>query len=330
MNRIQKILIFSLIFISAIMWLVSIQQYDTMMSTMMTFYNPIALSIFTLIWITGMAAMMFPAISPMVLLYDRLIKSNNNSRVNRRVKEGKSSLIISKEEEKEEQKKSSSLLAFLPWPSYSLKIILFVSSYLAVWALTGIALLIAWSVPINYFFMGMNSSLISKQQLDLVFGILLIISGLYQFSPLKTKCLGYCESPMSFFMRRWRSGTIGAVKMGTYHGLYCLGCCWPYFLLMIALGWMNLLWMALFAAIIFGEKIWLRGGIWIARSAGISFMIVGVLAILGLMEIPTGIEIGKDNTAMDDSMHMTPMDMGNNNNINMKDSTNMDMNENTK
>src|SRR5918997_6357943 len=331
MNRIQKILIFSLLFISAIMWLVSIQQYDTMMSTMMTFYNPIALSIFTLIWITGMAAMMFPAISPMVLLYDTLIKSNNNSRVNRRVKEGKSTLIISKEEEKEEVKKSSSsLLAFLPWPSYSLKIILFVSSYLAVWALTGIALLIAWSVPINYFFMGMNSSLISKQQLDLVFGILLILSGLYQFSPLKTKCLGYCESPMSFFMRRWRSGTIGAVKMGTYHGLYCLGCCWPYFLLMIALGWMNLLWMALFAAIIFGEKIWLRGGIWIARSAGISFMIVGVLAMLGLMEIPSGIEIGKDNTAMDDSMHMTPMDMGNNNNINMKDSTNMDMNENTK
>src|ERR687889_1639366 len=330
MNRIQKILIFSLLFISAIMWLVSIQQYDTMMSTMMTFYNPIALSIFTLIWITGMAAMMFPAISPMVLLYDRLIKSNNNSRVNRRVKEGKSSLIISKEEEKEEIKKSSSLLAFLPWPSYSLKIILFVSSYLAVWALTGIALLIAWSVPINYFFMGMNSSLISKQLLDLVFGILLIISGLYQFSPLKTKCLGYCESPMSFFMRRWRSGTIGAVKMGTYHGLYCLGCCWPYFLLMIALGWMNLLWMALFAAIIFGEKIWLRGGIWVARSAGIGFIIIGVLAISGLIEIPTGIEIGKDNVAMDDSMHMTPMDMGNNNNIDMKNNDNMNMNENTK
>jgi predicted metal-binding membrane protein len=334
MNRIQKILIFSLLFISTIMWLVSIQQYDTMTSTMMMFYNPMALSIFTLIWIIGMAAMMFPAISPMVLLYDRLIKSDNNSRVNRRVKEEKSSLVVGKEkeneEEKEEVKKSSSLLAFLRWPSYSLKIILFVGSYLVVWAFTGIVLLIAWSVPINYFFMGMNSSLISKQQLDLVFGILLIISGLYQFSPLKTKCLGYCESPLSFFMRRWRSGTIGAAKMGTYHGLYCLGCCWPYFLLMIALGWMNLLWMALFAAIIFGEKIWLRGGIWVARSAGIGFMIVGVLALLGLMEIPTGIEIGKDNAAMDDSMHMTPMDMGNNNNINMKDNNNMDMNENTK
>lgn len=330
MNRIQKILIFSLLFISAIMWLVSIQQYNTMMSTMMMFYNPIALSIFTLIWTTGMAAMMFPAISPMVLLYDRLIKGNNNNTVNRSMKEGKSSPIVSKEKEKKEdeeevKKSSSSLLEFLPRPSYSLKIILFVGSYLAVWALTGIALLIAWSVPINYFFMGMNSSLISKQQLDLVFGILLILSGLYQFSPLKTKCLGYCESPMSFFMRRWRSGTIGAIKMGTYHGLYCLGCCWPYFLLMIALGWMNLLWMALFAAIIFGEKIWLRGGIWVARSAGIGFIIIGVLAISGLIEIPTGIEIGKDNVAMDDSMHMTPMDMGSNNNINMKDNDNMDI-----
>ncbi len=335
MNRIQKILIFSLLSISAIMWLVSIQQYNTMMSTMMMFYNPIALSIFTLIWTTGMAAMMFPAISPMVLLYDRLIKGNNNT-VNRSVKEAKLSPIVSKEKEKKEdeeeevKKSSSSLLAFLPRPSYSLKIILFVGSYLAVWALTGIALLIAWSVPINYFFMGMNSSLISKQQLDLVFGILLILSGLYQFSPLKTKCLGYCESPMSFFMRRWRSGTIGAVKMGTYHGLYCLGCCWPYFLLMIALGWMNLLWMALFAAIIFGEKIWLRGGIWVARSAGISFIIIGVLAISGLIEILTGIDIGKDNVAMDDSMHMTAMDMGNNNNIDMKDNDNMNMNENTK
>src|SRR5919112_4602746 len=99
MNRIQKILIFSLLFISAIMWLVSIQQYDTMMSTMMIFYNPIALSIFTLIWTTGMAAMMFPAISPMVLLYNRLIKGNNNT-VNRSVKEAKLSPIVSKEKEK--------------------------------------------------------------------------------------------------------------------------------------------------------------------------------------------------------------------------------------
>ena len=302
-----------------------------MMSSMMMFYNPVGLSLFTLIWTAGMAAMMFPAIAPMVLLYDRLIKSNNISSNNGASgigeKQKSSSPIVGKEEEQRQgiRKKSSS------WSPYPFKIILFVGSYLAVWALTGIAILIGWSIPMNYFF-SIEASSSTKQHLDIVFGALLIISGLYQFSPLKTKCLGYCESPMSFFMRRWRSGITGAIKMGSYHGLYCLGCCWPYFILMVALGWMNLLWMALFAAIIFGEKIWLRGGIWVARSAGIGFMIVGILAILGLMEIPTGIEIGKDkdNTTMDDSMHITPMDTANNNNINMKDNNNMDMNENTK
>ena len=43
-------------------------------------------------------------------------------------------------------------------------------------------------------------------QLNIIYGILLIISGAYQFSPLKKRCIGYCESPLSFFMRRWKSG----------------------------------------------------------------------------------------------------------------------------
>jgi hypothetical protein len=41
--------------------------------------NPEALSLFTVIWTAGMAAMMFPAISPMVLLYDRMIKNKSNN-----------------------------------------------------------------------------------------------------------------------------------------------------------------------------------------------------------------------------------------------------------
>jgi predicted metal-binding membrane protein len=134
----------------------------------------------------------------------------------------------------------------------------------------------------------MNSLLIGngKQRLvDTIFGVVLILSGLYQFSPLKTKCLGYCDSPMSFFMRRWRNGVWGAVRMGTYHGLYCLGCCWPYFLLMVALGWMNLLWMGLFAAIIFGEKIWSRYGIWVARITGTGFVIIGLFTMVGIITL---------------------------------------------
>jgi predicted metal-binding membrane protein len=172
--------------------------------------------------------------------------------------------------------------------SASLKLTLFVTSYLVVWALTGVALLLGWSIPMNSLLAGNGKQ---QQLVDTIFGVVLILSGFYQFSPLKTKCLGYCESPMSFFMRRWRNGVWGAVRMGAYHGLYCLGCCWPYFLLMVALGWMNLLWMGLFAAIIFGEKIWSRYGIWVARITGTGFVITGLFTMLGIITLQNNVTV---------------------------------------
>jgi hypothetical protein len=48
------------------------------MAAMMN-YNPITISLFTISRTIGMAAMMFPAIIPMVLLYTRLIKRSNSS-----------------------------------------------------------------------------------------------------------------------------------------------------------------------------------------------------------------------------------------------------------
>lgn len=220
--------------------------------------SPITISLFTTIWTIGMAAMMFPAISPMVLLYNRLIENKGKSNQS-------TSVVV------EEHNHSIS--------SKSTKSILFVGSYLVVWACTGIAIFLGWSVLMDRL-MAMSVTQTS-QNLNYVYSSILIISGVYQFSPLKSKCLGYCESPLSFFMRRWKEGNSGALKMGLYHGVYCLGCCWPYFLLMVALGWMNLLWMGLFAGIIFGEKIWSRG-IWVARAAGVGLAITGLLAISGL------------------------------------------------
>ncbi len=41
-------------------------------------YDPIAISLFTISWTIGMAAMMFPAITPMVLLYNKLINRSND------------------------------------------------------------------------------------------------------------------------------------------------------------------------------------------------------------------------------------------------------------
>src|SRR5919199_4234730 len=114
-------------------------------------------------------------------------------------------------------------------------------------------------------------------------------------------CIGYCESPMSFFMRRWRDGTFGAMRMGVWHGMYCLGCCWAYFLLMVALGWMNILWMGLFAGIIFGEKMWSRG-IWVARAAGIALAITGVLVAAAGM-FPSIVSSGKSTISSEVALH---------------------------
>ena len=250
MDKLQKIIVVSLLSTAGLSWLISATQPD-IMNVMMT-YNPVSVLLFTAIWTAGMAAMMFPAIVPMVILYNRLI-TNKPSQSSTLITAGKF--------------------------SHTFKMILFIGMYLIIWALTGIALLLGWSVPMNSVV-----KLLENNQVEVIFGTILIISGIYQFTPLKNKCIGYCESPLSFFMRRWKNGKAGAVKMGAYHGLYCLGCCWPYFLIMIALGWMNLAWMGLFAVIIFGEKIWSKG-IWIARAVGIALIILGILSSLGLITL---------------------------------------------
>ena len=77
MDTIQKAILISLISIAAISWVFSYYQPD--MKKAMMNYNPVAISLFTISWTIGMAAMMFPAITPMVLLYTRLIKRSNSS-----------------------------------------------------------------------------------------------------------------------------------------------------------------------------------------------------------------------------------------------------------
>ncbi|HJU78002.1 MAG TPA: DUF2182 domain-containing protein [Nitrososphaeraceae archaeon] len=249
MKKLQKIILVSLVSLSAFSWIMSTNQPDMM--NIMISYNPVLIGVFTASWTAGMAAMMFPAIVPMALLYNRLLTNEQ----------------------------SISSVEALESKFSKLKVTLFVGMYLVIWALTGVALLLVWSVAMNNFVMSSNAN-----NIGMIFGSILIISGIYQFTPLKNKCIGYCESPLSFFMRRWSNGILGSLKMGIFHGLYCLGCCWPYFLIMVALGWMNITWMALFAAIIFGEKMWSRG-IWIARTAGIGLIVVGILSSIELIVV---------------------------------------------
>ena len=83
---------------------------------------------------------------------------------------------------------------------------------------------------------------------------LLISAGLYQFSSLKQKCQSECLAPMQFFLRHWRDGVSGGLKMGLRHGATCLGCCWALMLLAFVGGLTNIWFMVLSAAVMAIEK----------------------------------------------------------------------------
>jgi predicted metal-binding membrane protein len=110
-------------------------------------------------------------------------------------------------------------------------------------------------------------------------GVLLIVAGAYQFTPLKQSCLQSCRSPAAFIARYWRRGAAGAVRMGLEHGLYCVGCCWALMLLLFVGGVMNLYWIAAITVAVLIEKLapmGVQGG----RLSGAGLLAAGVMALV--------------------------------------------------
>jgi len=110
--------------------------------------------------------------------------------------------------------------------------------------------------------------------------LLLVVGGIYQFTPLKGACHARCSSPLFFLMQNWRPGAPGALRLGVLHGVDCLGCCAGMMVGLVALGMMNLPWMLTAAAIIFAEKT-IPGSHLIARPLGVT-MVVGGVVLLGV------------------------------------------------
>jgi len=80
--------------------------------------------------------------------------------------------------------------------------------------------------------------------------------------------LAVCRSPFDFVVNHWRDGATGVLRMGLSRGLYCLGCCWILMRLLFVGGVMNLLWVAVLAAVVLVEKL-LPLGLWMARISGV-------------------------------------------------------------
>jgi predicted metal-binding membrane protein len=155
--------------------------------------------------------------------------------------------------------------------------VLFAGGYLLVWAAAGLAAYglyrlgkaalggeLAWNEGGRYFAGGV-----------------LVLAALYELTPLKQVCLGKCRSPFGFLVGAWRDGRYGALKMGSKHAVWCVGCCWALMAGLFALGVMSLTWTALVAALIALEKLlpWRRTATW-----GIAFLVL-VLGI-AVMTVP--------------------------------------------
>jgi predicted metal-binding membrane protein len=110
----------------------------------------------------------------------------------------------------------------------------------------------------------------------LIGAVTFAIAGLFQFSPLKERCLDMCRTPLGFFMRYYRKGMGTAWHLGLRHGGYCLGCCWALMLVMFGVGVGNLAGMAALTGVMVIEKT-VPDGKRLSPLIGIILLLLGVL-----------------------------------------------------
>jgi predicted metal-binding membrane protein len=192
-----------------------------------------------LMWLVMMIAMMIPSVAPLVLIF---------AMVNRQKKAQQNPYVP-----------GSYLLA----------------GYLATWAAFSLlATVLQWALQqISW----LNPMMIITNKI--LGSVILIATGLFQFTSLKQKCLHYCQTPIDFIHRKWKDGRSGAFKMGVQNGLHCLGCCWLLMVLLFVSGIMNLLWIALISFFVLLEKL-IPNSKWISYLAGVGLVIYGVISLL--------------------------------------------------
>jgi predicted metal-binding membrane protein len=205
-------------------------------------WSLVGFAVFVVAWAVMMAAMMFPGVAPMLLLVHSM------------------------------GHRESSGNAVLPTTAFA-------ASYLLVWTVVGT---ITWVVAHGLSEVATRMDMAEREVWGLLaLGTVLILAGLYQWSPFKQVCLDHCRSPVMFVIQRWRPGHMGALRLGVAHGLYCLGCCLALF---AVLGVMSLAWMLALTLIDFAEKV-LPLGRHTSRIVGVAFLVLGVLVASGTLKM---------------------------------------------
>ncbi|WP_209602310.1 DUF2182 domain-containing protein [Sinorhizobium kostiense] len=108
-------------------------------------------------------------------------------------------------------------------------------------------------------------------------GVVLVVAGLYQWTPLKDACLRQCQTPVVFLQTHggFRRDPRGSLALGFRHGLYCVGCCWALMALLFVGGIMNVLWIAAIAIFVLLEKLTPAGRV-LPRIAGTVLLALGL------------------------------------------------------
>ena len=166
-------------------------------------------------WSIMMVAMMLPSAAPMILLQARVDRT--------------------------------------PSPSARLAhTLLFALAYLLVWTGFSAAAAIAQAALVATG--GLSAAALSVGSRVLA-AALLLAAAVYELTAAKRLCLDKCQSPLLFFYRHWRPGAARIFRLGIFHGLFCIGCCWALMLLLFVGGVMNLAWIALLGIVVLGQKL---------------------------------------------------------------------------
>jgi predicted metal-binding membrane protein len=192
-----------------------------------------------LMWWLMMIAMMLPSAAPTILLY-------------------------------------TALLRHLPTAAEpGLRAVAFMTGYLWVWAVFSLAATLAqwWLEAEGH---------VSPSSMALTEGVatalLLVAAGVYQFLPLKDRCLAQCRTPSDFIARHHRPGILGVAQVGIRHGAVCLGCCVALMILLFVAGIMNLYWIFGLAALVALEKLAPQGRL-IGRAVGAGLLGLGIVGL---------------------------------------------------
>jgi predicted metal-binding membrane protein len=153
--------------------------------------------------------------------------------------------------------------------------VLFALVYLAVWLAAGIPVYVA-SVAITAL---AASWPLANRLVPYGVALTLVAAGVFQFTPLKSRCLAVCRSPLGFLMGHWHAGIRGTLGLALEHALFCLGCCAGLMVVLVAAGAMALPWALVIATVVFAEKILPRGE-QTARMAGTALVVLGLLVVV--------------------------------------------------